>query len=343
MFQNVDNGDDDGVRPWLNEFVESVGVNQASDLLQGVGHVPTKERDGIVILGMHRSGTSLLSDILATALGYKVGTQDELIHASDENAKGFFERTDVARQNDLFLEDQNATWYSGVETFDAHLAQDRRRNQSINMTDGDEAMSFFHDSRNAPWILKDPRLCLTLPAWLGLFGTMPAVLFTYRHPLEVARSVMTRARNKKWKRVENFTLEMGLRLWITYNRRALEHSKGLCRVVTSNEDILENPFSEIERISDELTLKCQVRPPPQQLSMESVQQFIDTGLQHANVTLEKDVLISYGNCTVHNYANKYSEGTIERKREVVVYLKAMKIYCDLKNGRAFNQDYDWSS
>lgn len=149
--------------------------------------------------------------------------------------------------------------------------------------------------------------------------------------LGAVRSVMTRARNMKWKRqrVENFTLETGLSLWITHNRRALENSKGLCRVITSNENILENPLNEVWRISDELTSKCHVRPPPQHLK-ESVKHFISTRLQHAIVAVKVDVLLRYGKCSIHNYDGKYSEGTVERQRE------------DLRNGYAFDKDYNLS-
>jgi len=38
-FQDLDNGDDDGVRPWLTEFVNDVGSETAAKLLEGVGDV----------------------------------------------------------------------------------------------------------------------------------------------------------------------------------------------------------------------------------------------------------------------------------------------------------------
>jgi hypothetical protein len=75
--------------------------------------------------------------------------------------------------------------------------------------------------------MKDPRLCVTLKLWLQVLnGAPPAVIFTYRSPVEVARSLAARSVNQ----VKN--LSDGLRLWIWYNRLALENSKGLCRVLT---------------------------------------------------------------------------------------------------------------
>lgn len=348
IFKDVDNGDDDGVRPWLNEFVESVGSDTASALLEGVGHVPIKEKkkDGIIVLGMHRSGTSLLSGILTMSAGYKVGDEDSLIHANNENAKGYFERTDVARQNDIFMLDQNITWHDRrVEKFDPFLALDHKRQGLIDFDEyGRDALLFLNHNKNAPWILKDPRLCLTLPTWLGLLGTEPAIVFTYRHPLEVAKSVTTRARNTKWKsqRIENFTLEMGLNLWIAYNRKAVENSNRLCRVVTNNDNVLDNPFKEAQRMIDDLSSKCGVHPPPQQrLTNDTVGKFIDSKLQHKMNYTSKRKLAQHGECIIYDYDSEYEDGTLEKQREMDMYLKAMKIYCDFENGRAFDVDYEW--
>jgi len=47
-------------------------------------------RRGIVVLGMHRSGTSMLSGLLVNGFGYNVG--GPLIGSSFDNEKGFFER-----------------------------------------------------------------------------------------------------------------------------------------------------------------------------------------------------------------------------------------------------------
>jgi hypothetical protein len=38
-YQNLDNGDDDGVRPWLKGFVAEMGADTAAELLKGVGDV----------------------------------------------------------------------------------------------------------------------------------------------------------------------------------------------------------------------------------------------------------------------------------------------------------------
>eukprot|EP00957_Ditylum_brightwellii_P143923 10966947-Ditylum_brightwellii.AAC.1 len=59
-------------------------------------------------------------------------------------------------------------------------------------------------------------MCIALRTWVELLDVEPAIVFTYRHPLEVAMSLQKRNRG--------FHAERGLRLWIVYNMRAIENS-----------------------------------------------------------------------------------------------------------------------
>ncbi len=56
----------------------------------------------VVILGMHRSGTSAVAGFLAKA-GFFAGEDADLLAAAEDNPKGFFERADVNALNDNFL------------------------------------------------------------------------------------------------------------------------------------------------------------------------------------------------------------------------------------------------
>eukprot|EP00978_Attheya_sp_CCMP212_P040013 scaffold214083_cov49-Attheya_sp.AAC.3 len=90
-----------------------------------------------------------------------------------------------------------------------------------------EVKRHYKRKSNFPWVLKDPRICITLKNWIRAFiGTPPAVLFTYRDPMEVAKSLQNRVIG------QIPILADGLKLWIWYNRSAIYNSKKLCRVVT---------------------------------------------------------------------------------------------------------------
>jgi hypothetical protein len=242
---------------------------------------------------------------------------------------------DVVLQNDEFMNDQKVWWSHNVMNYKDDVAlKNKKAGHSILFRNGAKALAFFNNADNAPWLQKDPRMCLTLGTWLPLLNNEPAVLFTYRHPLEVAMSLK--------KREQNFSLEHGLRLWIAYNMRALQKSSKLCRVFSSNEAVLADTQGEIKRISEELT-KCGVPPPPKDITKEDVEKFVDAKLQHnkKNEDDGKAVIVQHHGCDVREYDTDEKEGTASYDRERDVYLKAMKIYCDFQIGAPYEEGYEW--
>jgi len=292
-------------------------------------------RKGFMILGMHRSGTSMLGGLLHISAGYAVG--GPLIGSSFDNEMGFFERIDIVLQNDEFMHKQGVDWASNVIHYDWEQALKDKESGAVKFKEGSHGLPFLNDPNNAPWMQKDPRMCITLKTWLKLMNNEPAIVFTYRHPLEVALSIN--------KRDNSMAVETGLRLWIVYNMRAIQNSKGLCIVRSSNDAILANPLNEVQRIIDDLTTNCHVSAPPNRMTQEAIEKFLDPKLQHnkkkANVGEEVIQTYNDGNCKVHSYISHEDEGTAASKREHNLYQKAMKIYFDLESGVAYADDYLW--
>ena len=196
------------------------------------------------------------------------------------------------------------------------------------------------------------RMCITLRTWLPLLNSKPAIIFTYRHPLDVAISLAKRnefqlARGLKFAKQQGFPLAHVLRLWIQYNKAALQNSADLCRVFSSNNAVLEDPLKEAKRIADELTNKCNVPPPPKMIDSKVVNSFVDTSLQHGKNQLKtknaqnRSVLETHGDCEVKEYDSVEVPGSPAQEREMDLYLKAMKIYCDFESGEAYKDTYDW--
>jgi hypothetical protein len=315
-----------------NEFAH--GSEQNNDA-GGHAIVAGNHRNGFIILGMHRSGTSMLGGLLHKSAGYIVG--GPLIGSSFDNEMGFFERIDIVLQNDEFMIKQNIIWAANVLYYDWKQALKDKESGEVTFKEGNRGLPFLNNPNNAPWMQKDPRMCITLKTWLKLMNNEPAIVFTYRHPLEVALSIN--------KREDSIAVESGLRLWIVYNMRAIQNSRGLCIVRSSNDAILADPLHEVQRITDELTSKCDVPPPPNRLTQEEINKLIDPKLQHnkKKANTGKEVIETYndGKCTVHSYISEEKEGTPQYKREHSLYLKAMKIYCDLQSGVAHEEDYVW--
>jgi len=279
----------------------------------------------------------MLSGLLVTGLGYTVG--GPLIGGAFDNEKGFFELIPAVLQNDEFMKHQRVYWSSNVFAYDAEKALEHKKSGVVDFHEyGEKALKFMNNPKNAPWLQKDPRMCITLKTWLPLLNNEPAIVFTYRHPLEVALSLK--------KREENFSIDHALRLWILYNMRAIQNSKGLCMVLSSNEAVLKDPLNEVQRISDELTSKCGVPEPPNKLTQEDVDQFVDPDLQHNKKQREaedakKEVVAGYDGCKVREYKSSAPPESAQAQREQDLYLKAMKMFCDFQSGEAYKDAYEW--
>ena len=291
-------------------------------------------RPGFLVVGMHRSGTSMLSGLLVNGCGYEVG--GPLIGAHFDNQKGFFERIDVVLQNDEFLKSQRMWWSSGIRNYDSEKANADLKANNIPFKEGTKALAFLNSPDSVPWLQKDPRMCITLKTWLPLLNAEPAVLFTYRNPLEVALSLQHR---------EKFQLEHGLRLWIIYNMRGVQNSQGLCRVMSSNDAILANPLGEVQRIASELTTHCGVPAAPQTITQEDVDKFIDPNMQHGKKQMSmgegKAIIETVDGCDIPEYDSDFKEDGPDKERERTLYLIAMRIHCAFKSGKAYEDDYEW--
>lgn len=148
----------------------------------------TKSRKCIVILGMHRSGTSALAGVLHT-LGLHAG--NKLLPANDFNARGYFECADIVAAHDELLDSLGSSWDDARPLpegwqYSSALQEAKARLLSIfNAEFGNTEVS----------VLKDPRICRLLPLWLDVFdelGVMPFFIITARMPDQVLASLARR-------------------------------------------------------------------------------------------------------------------------------------------------------
>lgn len=281
-----------------------------------------KETRGFMVLGMHRSGTSLLSGLLVEGFGYNPG--EPLIPPSSNNAKGYFELVSIRIQNDEWMENQGITWQKDVEKYDVEKAIEATKNKTVSTHDLNQTLALLNDPSLVPWLQKDPRMCITMRTWLPYLTSEPAILFTYRHPLDVAMSL-----NKR----NHIPLAEGLKLWIKYNQAALQNSDDLCRVTTSNNAVMADPLGETLRIVRDLESICHVPAPPKVLTKNITNEFVDPALQHGLDKMKKEnkrLLAMHGSCEVHDYDSKI-EGAA-KEEEMEAYLMAMKMYCAFERG-----------
>jgi len=305
---------------------------------------------GLVVLGMHRSGTSLLSGLLVKGLSYVV--PGKVMVANNGNQYGYFENDNVSFQNDVWLNEQSMHWNKlNIRTdekdsrvivggFDPNFSCitdycAKAKHKKLNYFQNRKRALLDFNNSTLPWLLKDPRLCITLSMWLpSLKGAPPAVLFTFRNPLEVAKSLARR-------KINNVKLlSNGMKLWIWYNRLSLLNSQSLCRVVTSNEAVIRDPVSEISRINEELT-KCGL--PSRPLNATALLDFFHADIMHVS---ENNNNQKKNDATTNNEEDciipPLESGLLITENNLQnVYMKAMTVFCDLKNGKAFKENYVW--
>jgi hypothetical protein len=285
-------------------------------------------RHGVIILGMHRSGTSVMGGLM-NKMGLNTG--GPLIGPAEDNKKGFFERLDVVLQNDEFMKKQGVHYAYHTFKYDALLGlkvalSDMGGGDSFK--EGKRALDFLNNPNNYPWMLKDPRLCITFRTWLPLLNFVPAIIFAYRHPLDVAVSMHKRE-------FEQFKISKVLKLWYVYNRRAIEQSVDLCRVVSSHRLMMTQPVTELDRIYRELR-ECGL-DVPHEVSREDVDAFVDQKLQHGHATM-----IDHScNSDLRTIVPPSESWPTSDPQHLALYRETMRVYCAMEDGTAFSHSFPW--
>lgn len=214
----------------------------------------------ILVVGMHRAGTSAVTRCL-NLMGAYFGPEGIETGANIENPKGFWERRDIRRINDQVLQGSGHEW-DRVVGFDVATIPSERR---IELLDTAKRIILGMDGHR-PWVLKEPRFCLTLGFWRELLE-VPVVVLVHRHPTEVAKSLKER---------NGFPLSFGVALWEHYVHAALRGSQGLPRALVFHRQLMTDPLKAVARLHSDLTGYGVegLRIPSEQ----AIRAFIDPGL-----------------------------------------------------------------
>ncbi len=193
----------------------------------------------IIIFGMHRSGTSMVTGLLEQ-LGFFVGHKYDLLQRGNENPKGFFERRDFRIINDELLSENNFDWYKVADfSIEALNKKSRKRYQS-------SATEIFKQlNSQGDWVIKEPRFCLLFPLLQPLcFNTIK--LIVYRDPLETAVSLCKR---------NLIPFPFGLALWEKYYSHLLNSiSHNDTVLMIDYNKLLTNPEKEVATLVSRISL-----------------------------------------------------------------------------------------
>lgn len=201
-------------------------------------------RRWVLVLGMHRSGTSAVAGALAQN-GIAFG--DSFIELQGNvNEKGFWEHAELVAINEALLQELDAAWFDPF-TLPAKFADDWHPSADLFR----RMCTFLRHPEFADASLcglKDPRLSVLLPCWLRAFnevGDEACYVLMNRDMDQVARSLQKR---------DNMNPFLGCLLWGEYTFSAEAYTRTKQRCWLDYEAMLANPSLALTHVQERLLL-----------------------------------------------------------------------------------------
>ena len=185
------------------------------------------QRLGVLVLGMHRSGTSALARMFSM-LGCDLPAN--LMAPDTGNDLGHWESNAVVTLNDQALSSAGSGWDDWLPLNPGWYAS------PVYADFVSQARAVLRADYGASrlFVMKDPRNCRLMRFWLEAFaaeGVTPVVALPLRNPLEVAESLAAR---------DGMDVEYGLLLWLRHVLEAERATRGLARAFCSYEQMLDD-------------------------------------------------------------------------------------------------------
>jgi hypothetical protein len=221
-------------------------------------------RVAILVLGMHRSGTSALTWLLGR-LG--AALPSDAIAASGDNARGYWESQALVKADDQLLRVARSSWFDPRPLDLSRLPPDGLRSRKARILAAIEAAW-----GDAPLLaIKDPRQCRCVPVIadvLGDMGIAPRALLMLRSPAEIARSLASR---------DGTTLAYAHLLWLRHMIDAERATRGMMRALVDYDGMLDDWRGTVARIAP---LAGRPGWQPDATVAEEIAAFLDPGLRH---------------------------------------------------------------
>jgi hypothetical protein len=224
----------------------------------------------LLVLGMHRSGTSVTSRLLE-CLGAVNSSNLMAKHA--DNPKGFFEDQDIYQFNESkLLPELGVTWQSiGFVDWTA-LSSKKRSKLALEAL---EILRKNYSLSNPLSVVKEPRIGILLPFWIPVLihaGYNIKIVCSVRDPISVARSLGKR---------NGISISHSGALYLTYWLSILTHIQDLPVGFVQFDDTLENPTKCLGKIARKLEI---LLPENYQTRLHNFSaSFVDESLRHSQI------------------------------------------------------------
>ena len=247
-----------------------------------------KQKKIAIVMGCHRTGTSLIAATLKH-FGAYLGVN--LHGASEENEKGFFENIEIINFNDHLLEFLNGCWDNPL--FDGRQSLATISEKKLEPWFGEAEKIFRETFGNEDFCaIKDPRMCQLLPFWqqvlqrCGYRDEMIYYVHISRHPIEVAYSQRKRKQaNPVFYAMGDSILET-VALWFSLNIQALRYINSDNNIFFIYDNLLKYPHEQLERFLNFFKIQTEKN----RIAAFS-NEFIDNSLRHHGIDVESITML----------------------------------------------------
>lgn len=232
---------------WLRDAMEhgqTDSINTAINAGEFKCNIEGVEKEGtsqkkrlIVVLGMHRSGTSAITRSLKS-MGVSLGS-NLISPVEGDNSKGFWEDAEVNTLNIQMLQALGSDWH--------HLSFIEPEDVEFLCKKGYLVSAVVLLQRKVKdcciFGLKDPRMAKLLPFWKKVISQCQvdtSYVLTLRHPLSVAKSLTHR---------NGFDASHSYMLWLGHVITGLSCTMGCTRVLVDYDRLMQSPEFEVDRIA----------------------------------------------------------------------------------------------
>ncbi|MDX2274522.1 MAG: glycosyltransferase [Hyphomonadaceae bacterium] len=225
-------------------------------------------RIALLVLGMHRSGTSAFARVL-NQLG--AGLPKNLLPPSEANTAGHWEPERLVQLNETILGDMLSGWDDWAPIEFNRLSPAKRAEHSAHLQQ--EILSEFQGHQL--FVLKDPRISRLAPLYLEALSAMqiePRIVLPIRNPLAVAASLMSR------NHIDASTAQL---FWLRYVLDSENSTRGLRREFVEYEALMRDWRAVSAQLRDALDLP--IAEPELEVQSE-IDKFLQQDLQHFNAT-----------------------------------------------------------
>lgn len=221
----------------------------------------TASKTACLLVGMHRSGTSLASYLLKVA-GADLGKT--IMPPAPDNPKGFWENVKVMHLNDRLLASVGSAWdWPSTHRYGRELSEIQTHFETV----VHQVVASEFDQGSGLIAIKDPRISLLLDSWVGALERMRyevKTIISLRHPADVCQSLRAR---------DEIHPDHAGALWMEHVESWLRHdSEALVLDYGTNISNPESVYRAVQRYLD---------VPEKEGAVQLVQEFVDLSLNRS--------------------------------------------------------------